>query len=76
MITSASEWVYNETLHGELQKRDRNKNKQESQIYQRRHVLFPPIVAGQFIPGSKEYIPLHHDGIVIGQLQMFTETLQ
>lgn len=28
-----------------------------------RHVLFPPIVANQFIPGCPEYIPILHDSI-------------
>lgn len=30
---------------------------------QKRHILFPAIVAGQFTPGSPEYIPTLHDGI-------------
>lgn len=31
--------------------------------YRKRHVLFPPIIAGQFIPGSPDFIPVHHDNM-------------
>ncbi|CDF91566.1 ZYBA0S12-01882g1_1 [Zygosaccharomyces bailii CLIB 213] len=55
MITQASEWVFEIVRHepGSLTR------------FQKRHVLFPAIVPGQFIPGSPEYIPIRHDGIPI-----------
>ncbi|QLQ79770.1 hypothetical protein HG537_0C04190 [Torulaspora globosa] len=31
--------------------------------YRKRHVLFPPIIAGQFMPGSPDFIPVYHDNI-------------
>lgn len=59
MITQAGEWEYTFKLI-----RIRRGYKQELELeLQRKHVLFPPILAGQFIPGSLEYIPLYHDDL-------------
>ncbi|GAV51116.1 hypothetical protein ZYGR_0AD02990 [Zygosaccharomyces rouxii] len=53
MITHVSEWIF-ELIPSEPSGSTR---------VQKRHILFPAIVANQFISGSPEYIPILHDGI-------------
>ncbi|QLL32892.1 hypothetical protein HG536_0D04140 [Torulaspora globosa] len=64
MVTQDCEW---ERVLAVVQSRDTMEPPDKNIIveleYRKRHVLFPPIIAGQFIPGSPEFIPVYHDNM-------------
>lgn len=67
MVTETFEWVYCDcTLPEDTEKINSRQNDAK------RHILFPAIIQEQFIPGSKKYIPLFHDGIKKGATEEYS----
>lgn len=64
MVTEECEWDYVLTvMKPKHLKESSDKNVMLNLEYRKRHIMFPPIIAGQFIPGSPEFIPVYHDSI-------------
>lgn len=61
MVTSQSEWLELPMKHQTSEGQEQAPSASNPVV--RRHLLFPPITANQFLVGSKEYIPLFHDGV-------------